>query len=157
MNDFQWPEATDERDPKTAWQRKQSPQEPQRGEVEGPPSLVFPANRVYVPSENRNRPEDLIIFCATMPAQAAAYPHLENHSFDQFHGRFFTLFYRLMTVHVTGHGLLEIVYHIITRKCAIIREWHKDFYDPPTRGKAVIESITLTPIADEAIAQEEIP
>jgi len=142
---FEWPEA-DEQQPQGQWQKRKS--EPQRGEVEAPPSLVVPANRVYVPHEEHQRPEDLIIFSATQPAQAAAYPHLENHSFDQFHGKFFTLFYRIMTVHVTGQGLLEIVYHIITRKCAIIREWHRDLYDPPRRGIPVIESVTISPAGD---------
>jgi len=49
----------------------------------------------------------------------------------------------------TGQGLLEIVYHIIARKCAIIREWHRDLYDPPRRGIAVIESVTITPTGEE--------
>jgi hypothetical protein len=151
MSDFKWPGA-DERQPQTAWQRRQSPPEESRaGELEAPPSLVVPADRVYVPYENRNRPEDLIVFCATKPALAGAYPHLENYSFDQFHGRFFTLFYRTVTVHVTGLGLLEIVYHIIPRKCAIVREWHRDVYDPPRRGIPVVESVTITPTGEEPL------
>jgi len=145
--DLQWPDA-DEQQPQTQWQKRKS-EKKEAGEVEPPPSLVVPRNRVYVPFETHNRPEDLIIFCAKIPAQGAAYPHLENYSFDQFHWRFFTLFYRFMTAHVTGQGLGDIVYHIITRKCAIIREWHRDLYDPPTRGIPVIESITITP-TDEA-------
>ncbi len=94
---------------------------------------MFPESRVYVPYEKRHRPEDLIVFCATMPALGAAYQHLANYSFDQHHGRFLTLFYPFMKVHVAGRGLPEIVYAILNRKCAIIREWHRDLYDPPTR------------------------
>jgi hypothetical protein len=88
-----------------------------------------------------------------MPALAVAYPHLANYSFDQHHGKFFTLNYPFMTVNVAGRGLVEVVYHIVSRKCAIIREWHRDLYDPPNRGVLVIESITVAPMGDETEKQ----
>jgi len=147
-----WPVEAQQPEQEACWQQKQDPQEGKRGDIEPPPRLVFPENRVYVPFERRARPEDLILLCATAPGIGGAYKHLANYSFDSHHWQFFTLFYPFMRVRVTGKGVLEVLYTIIDRKCAIIREWHRDLYDPPTRGIPVIESITITPMGDEPIA-----
>jgi hypothetical protein len=112
-------------------------------EIEMPPPLVIPDDRVYRPFENRSRPESLILFCAKLPSQMPAYHHLMNISFDHHHGQTFTLFYPFMAVNVTGHRLAEIVHALNFRRCAIIREWHRDLYDPPERGLAVIEKIEI--------------
>lgn len=112
-------------------------------EIEIPPALVIPGDRVYRPYENRSRPESLIVFCAKVPAQFPAYQHLLNISFDHHHGQTFTLFYPFMAVNVTGQQLGEIVHAINFRRCAIIREWHRELYDPPERGIAVIQTIEI--------------
>lgn len=112
-------------------------------EIEMPPPLVISDDRVYRPYENRSRPESLILFCAKLPSQFPAYRHLMNISFDHDYGRMFTLFYPFMTINVTGQRLAEVVHAINFRRCAIIREWHRDLYDPPERGISVIEKIEL--------------
>jgi hypothetical protein len=106
-----------------------------------PPPLVIAGDRVYAPFENRSRPATLTLFCAKLPVQFPAYVHLANMSFEPHFGELFSLFYPFMTVNVTGKRLGEIVYAINARKCAIIREWHRDLYDPPERGIPVIEKI----------------
>lgn len=113
-------------------------------EIETPPPLTIPEDRVYKPFENRNRPASLILFCAKLPSQFPAYQHLLNISFDHHHGQMFTLFYPFMAVNVTGTRLAEIVHAINFRRCAIIREWHRELYDPPERGIAVIEKIEIS-------------
>ncbi|MDP9128532.1 MAG: hypothetical protein M3N08_09780 [Pseudomonadota bacterium] len=117
--------------------------------AETPPSLLFPADRVYVPYDTRTRPETLILLTAILPAQGAAYHQLRNYSFDQHYGQFLTLFYPSMRVDIKGQRLAPVIHAVISFKCAIIREWHRDFYDPPTRGIAVIESVTITPMGAE--------
>jgi len=112
-------------------------------DIEMPPPLFFPGDRVYVPFETRSRPESLILFCAKMPSQFPPYHHLLNISFDHHHGETFTLFYPFMAVNVTGHRLAEIVHAINFRRCAIIREWHRDLYDPPGHGIAVVRTIEI--------------
>ena len=146
---LKWP-GTNEWQPQPQWQRSQAAPAVPVPDMEVPPSLAFPENRVYVPYEKRHGPYDLILFCATLPAQFPCYQHLVNYSFDQHHGQFFTLFYPFMTVNVKGHALAEIVQAILLRECAIIREWHRDLYDPPKRGIPVIQSITIAPMGDES-------
>jgi hypothetical protein len=143
---LQWPGA-DEREPQSQ-QRRAGP-EAQFPHMDIPPSLVFPADRVYQPYETRTRPESLIFFTAIVPAQGAAYHQLLNCSFDQHHGQSLTLFYPFMRVDIKGQRLAEVIHAVAFYGCAIIREWHRDFYDPPTRGQPVIESITITPTGDE--------
>lgn len=152
----EWPEAKEPDEQK--WQRhatpKQGPPEqrqPPAPEEEPPPSLFFPkdGDRVYVPYETRVRPESLILFTAIMPAQGVAYHQLEHYSFDQHHGQFLTLFFPAMRVHVTGHRLAPVIHAVVSFKCAIIREWHRDFYDPPTRGQPIVESIKILPSGEE--------
>jgi hypothetical protein len=111
------------------------------------PPLVFPDDRVYVPYNTRSRPATLALFCAKLPVQFPTYVQLENMSFEHHFGETFTLFYPFMTVRVTGHRLEQVVYYINARKCAIIREWDRDLYDPPERGISVIEKIEFGPPA----------
>jgi hypothetical protein len=157
-DDSQWPEPKAPEEQKwqghaTAGKQQASAQQRQAPDPatkeEPPPALFFPADRVYVPYETRTRPESLILLTTLMPAQGAAYHQLEHFSFDQHHGQFLTLFYPSMQVHMTGQLLAPVIHAAISFKCAIIREWHRDFYDPPTRGIAVIESITITPTGAE--------
>jgi len=110
---------------------------------EAPPALLFPTDRVYTAFETRSRPESLIFLTAVIPAGGAAYHQLGEYSFDQHHGEFLTLFYPTMRVHMTGHRLAPVIHAVVSFKCAIIREWHKDFYDPPARGIPVIEKIEI--------------
>lgn len=139
------------RDDPAAWQQ-QPLHEARRGaadrEIE-PPQFLIPADRVYVPYETRSRPETLIILFAKLDAQCPAYPHLNNFRFDHHYGQSFTLLYPFLTVVVTGQRLGEIAHAINARKCAIIREWHRDLYDPPTRGIPVIESISFSVPGEE--------
>ncbi len=138
-----------------------APEPPQPGEETPPlddlepPRLMIPANRVYVPFENRSRPESLIVFCAKLPAQFPAYAHFLNMSFDHHFGQTFTVFYAFMTVTVTGKRLAEIVHAINFRRCAIIREWHRDDYDPPERGVPVIEKIDIITPMESPPAMED--
>lgn len=113
-------------------------------EDERPLSLLFPADRVYVPFELRARPESLIFLSATMPAQGAAYHELSHYLFDQHYGQYLTLFYPRVRVHVTGQRLAPVIQAVVCYRCAILREWHKNVYDAPGRGIAVIESIDIT-------------
>jgi hypothetical protein len=113
-------------------------------EIEAPPALVIPDDRIYRPYETRSRPASLILFCAKLPSQFPAYNHLLNVSFDHHHGQTFTLFYPFMAVSITGHKLAEIVHAVNFRRCAIIREWHRDLYDPAERGIAVVERIDIS-------------
>ncbi len=124
-------------------ERREREGDRQPSETEMPPPLVIPDDRVYKPYENRSRPESLILFCSKLPSQMPAYHHLMNISFDHHHGQTFTLFYPFMAVNVTGHRLAEIVHAVNFRRCAIIREWHRDLYDPPERGLCVIEKIEI--------------
>ena len=64
--EFQWPGA-DEREPQGQWQKRKSESQSRAGEMEAPPSLVVPRDRVYVPHEEHQRPEDLIIFAQRSP------------------------------------------------------------------------------------------
>ncbi len=138
------------------WATPPKPHQPlqERGDesaltAETPPSLLFPADRVYEPYDTRTRPESLILLTAILPAQGAAYHQLHSYSFDQHYGQSFTLFYHFMRVDIKGQRLAPVIHAVISYKCAIIREWHRDFYDPPTRGIAVIESIIITPTGAE--------
>jgi hypothetical protein len=133
-----WSGKEDERQP----QARQQPEAP-FPEMETPPTLLFPTDRVYAAYETRSRPESLILLTAISPAQGAAYHQLQNYSFDQHHGQFLTLFYPSMRVHITGQRLAPVIHAVLSYKCAIIREWHREFYDPPTRGIAVIEKIEI--------------
>lgn len=154
----QWPQPNEPSEQK--WQRHTMPQQapleqrapdPESKGEESPPSLFFPSDRAYVPYETRTRPQSLILFTAIDPAQGAAYHQLEHYSFDQHHGQFFTLFYPTMHVHVTGQRLAPVIHAVVSYKCVIIREWHRDFYDPPTRGQSVVESIVITPLENETL------
>jgi hypothetical protein len=155
-----WPEPTRQEWQEPKWQRhatppappdqRQAPAPPLIAE-EPPPSLFFPSDRVYVSYETRARPEGLIFFTAIKPAHGAAYHQLQNFGFDQHHGEFLTLFYPAMRVHIIGQRLAPVIHAVVSYKCAIIREWHRDLYDPPTRGQALIESITVTPLGEESL------
>lgn len=151
-NDDFWPEAR-EAEQQPQWQQRQQPNQRQNGQTppateEEPPSLLFPSDRVYEPYETRMRPESLIFLTAKDPAHGAAYHHLQHYSFDQHHGQFLTLFYPGFRVDVKGQRLGPVIHAVLSYKCAIIREWHRDLYDPPTRGIPLIESITITPMGD---------
>ncbi|MBV9771686.1 MAG: hypothetical protein JOZ32_19095 [Bryobacterales bacterium] len=136
---------------------REHPRQPSQGFMErpapapeeAPPTLLFPADRAYAAYETRSRPESLMFLTAVIPAGGAAYHQLQNYLFDQHHGQFLTLFYPPMRVHITGQRLAPVIHAVLSYKCAIIREWHKDFYDPPARGIPVIEAIAITPMGRE--------
>lgn len=54
-----------------------------------------------------------------------------------------TLVFSFMTVKLTGQHLGPVVHAIFLGQCGRIRQYHAKLYDPPERGKPVIEKVEI--------------
>lgn len=127
---------------------------PQRGEEYQP---VFSRDRVYEAFETSDRTERLHIVRARGMALRPAYHSLSDMREDVFHQSCFSLiYYPFLTVEVYGSNLGPVMHAIGLGKCGRIREFHRDLYDPPLKGKPFIESIIITEAAaDEPDAKDQ--